>query len=298
MFYYVLCDCLITVIKTGPGTCHECRVPLGWVHCASTTAMEQETSLNISDHEASQIRGTFAITLPPSQQAQQKNVFKNKFWQGRPSPPRKGIAALMQAAGVFRDFGVKLAGVDDIAKHIVEVLKGDKDQDKKKRVLEYFQNNWRTMNKDINLKFRRPETISQPKTEKSKSPADPQKTSKSLSIIFSPIHLAVIYNSEDILEDIYKHMEEDSEFCGEMLNLKLGTNLTVEDFEVYTNIPDEACALSTIFLCVKYNIDALRKMTEIAKKHSLFEDLVNSKEMRGMNLLHFSTLNKSLECIQ
>ena len=93
-------------------------------------------------------------------------------------------------------------------------------------------------------------------------------------------------------------MEEDSEFCGEMLNLKLGTNLTVEDLGLYANIPDEACALSTIFLCVKYNTDALRKMTEIAKKHSLFDDLVNSKEMRGMNLLHFSTLNKSLECIQ
>ena len=259
-------------------------------------AMEEETRLDITDHEANQVKGTFAITLPPSQQAQQKNVFKNKFWQGRPSPPRKGIAAVMGAFGMFRDIGLSIAGVDDMVKHIVDVLKGDKDEEKKQRVFEYFKNNWSTINKDKDLKYRRPETISQLKTEGSKSSPTPR--SKSLNIIFSPVHLAIIYNSRDILANMFEHMDEDLEYFDHISNLKLGTNLTQEDLDVYTNIPDEACALSTIFLCVKYNIEALRKMLAIAQKHKLFDKLINSKELRGMNLLHFSTLNKSIECIQ
>ena len=83
--------------------------------------MEKDTSLNISDHDASQIPNTFAITLPPS-----------KFWQGRPSPPKKGVFALMQAAGELRTFGINLLNLDgvgppivDIQKYIVDVLKGE-----------------------------------------------------------------------------------------------------------------------------------------------------------------------------
>eukprot|EP00092_Neocalanus_flemingeri_P010489 GFUD01011300.1.p1 GENE.GFUD01011300.1~~GFUD01011300.1.p1 ORF type:complete len:769 (+),score=191.85 GFUD01011300.1:38-2344(+) len=258
--------------------------------------MEKETSLTITDHEASQIPSGFAITLPPSQQAPEKNVFQNKFWQGRPSPPRKGVAALMQAAGVFRDIAIKMAGADDIAKHIVDVLKGDKDEAKKTKVLQYFKDNWNTINKDI--KYHRPEKISLPLTTPDKSAATHQANFKSLNITFSPVHLAVIYDCKDVLAEIFKHMEEDPEFCKQVLNLKLGTNLILEDLEVYTNIPDEACALSTVFLCVKYNADALGEILEISKKHKMFDDVMGAKEMRGMNLLHFSTMNKSLDCIQ
>ena len=256
-------------------------------------AMEEETRLDITDHEASQIKGTFAITLPPSQQAEQKNIFKNKFWQGKPSPPRKGIAAMMGAVGMLRDIAIRQAGQDDIQKHIVEVLKGDEDKEKRLKVLNYFRDNWNTINKDKNLKYTRPETIFKLKAESGKSP-----DSKSLTIIFSPVHLAIIYNSEDVLENIYKHMDEDPEYFVDIVNLKLGTNLTQEDLAEFTNIPDEACALSSIFLCVKYNIKALQRIIEISKKHKLFDNLIMSEELRGMNLLHFSTLNKTLSSIK
>ena len=281
--------------------------------------MEKDTSLNISDHDASQIPNTFAITLPPSQQAPEKNVFQNKFWQGRPSPPKKGVFALMQAAGELRTFGINLLNLDgvgppivDIQKYIVDVLKGEpvladaslqvaaskEYEDKKEKVTQYFKDNWETINKNASIQYHRPEKISLPTTQPSHSANPPNPNSKSVNTKYRPVHLAVIYNCKDILEEIFTHMEEDSEFCREVLNLEVETNLTSDDLNLYTKIPDEACALSTVFLCVKYNPDALMKILQIAKQHKMFDDVMNAKEMRGMNLLHFSTLNKSLECIQ
>ena len=144
-----------------------------------------------------------------------------------------------------------------------------------------------------NLKYPRPETILKIKSESGKSPE-----SKSLSIVFSPVHLAIIYNSEEVLENVFEHMDDDPDYFEYIANLKLGTNLTQEDLDEFMNIPDEACAPSSILLCVKYNVKALQRILVIAKKHKLFDKLMESKELRGMNLLHFSTLNKTLECIR
>ena len=171
-------------------------------------------------------------------------------------------------------------------------------EDKKEKVRQYFKDNWQTINKNASIQYHRPEKISLPTTQPSHSSNPPNPNSKSVNTKYRPVHLSVIYNCKDILEEIFTHMEEDSEFCREVLNLEVETNLTSDDLNLYTKIPDEAYALSTVFLCVKYNPDALMKILQIAKQDKMFDDLMNAKEMRGMNLLHFSTLNISLECIQ
>ena len=50
--------------------------------------------------------------------------------------------------------------------------------------------------------------------------------SKSLSIVFSPVDLAIIYNSEEVLENVFEHMDDDPDYFEYIANLKLGTNMT------------------------------------------------------------------------
>ena len=94
-------------------------------------------------------------------------------------------------------------------------------------------------------------------------------------------------------------MTEDAEFAREvLLELKVETNLEKEDLDKYEDIPDEACALSAPFLCVRYNQEAMDKFIAIARKENLLDEVIIDKELSGMNLLHFSTQNEKLDCIK
>ena len=55
-------------------------------------------------------------------------------------------------------------------------------------------------------------------------------------------------------------------------------------------VPDEVCGLSTLHLAVKYN-EVVKQMLEIAQSHHLTKEVMEAKDIRGFNILQFSTLN-------
>ena len=191
---------------------------------------------------------------------------------------------------VFTDYAVQLHNQGDIVKGIEDVIKGDKDEAKQIRVLQYFKDNWNSINKKFKYSLKE-ELI----TNKNRSEVLP----KTLIMQYSPVLLAVIFKCDFILSEVYTHMIEDAEFAREvLLDLKVDTNLEKENLDKYEDIPDEACGLSAPFLCVKYNPEALGEILEIAQIQNLLNGVMSYKEMRGMNLLHFSTKNITLECIK
>ena len=45
-------------------------------------------AMESTEHELSTLQEGFAIYLPPSQQAQERGAFSNKFWHKKPTPRR------------------------------------------------------------------------------------------------------------------------------------------------------------------------------------------------------------------
>ena len=54
----------------------------------SSKLLKVDKMAKATEYELGQIKEGFAITLPPSYQVNTANRFANKFWQGKPSPPR------------------------------------------------------------------------------------------------------------------------------------------------------------------------------------------------------------------
>ena len=61
---------------------------------------------------------------------------------------------------------------------------------------------------------------------------------------------------------------------------------------------DESSGLDTIFLAVKYNSEALKRMLKLAKTHGLLDQIIEKEDEKGFNILQFATLNKSPECLK
>ena len=53
-----------------------------------------------------------------------------------------------------------------------------------------------------------------------------------------------------------------------------------------------------MFLCVKYNPEALGKLLEVAGDHGLLDEVMAETDGRNYNLLQFATLNKEPVCLQ
>merc|ERR1712126_789680 len=132
----------------------------------------------LKDYEINQVHGNFAITIPrSSEQYDGKNRFKNKVWQCE--PPRRGVGALFESVAVAINISGHLAGVDFLARDIVQVSKGKKCTEKQKEhVIEYFKREGIEQFKGH--KFRRTETLDKEIT---------------VDTYFFPIHLAIMYKN-------------------------------------------------------------------------------------------------------
>ena len=63
-------------------------------------------------------------------------------------------------------------------------------------------------------------------------------------------------------------------------------------------LTDEFSSLNTMFLCVKYNPEALGKLLDLAGHHGLLDEMMAETDARNYNLLQFATLNKETVCLQ
>ena len=63
-------------------------------------------------------------------------------------------------------------------------------------------------------------------------------------------------------------------------------------------LTDEFSSLNTMFLCVKYNPEALGKLLDLASHHGLLDEVMGETDARNYNLLQFATLNKDPNCLQ
>ena len=117
---------------------------------------------------------------------------------------------------------------------------------------------------------------------------------------YFPIHLAIIYKNSSILKLFYEEMREDKDFCETVLNMKIEVDSLQEiDSKSLMEYPDELCGLTTMFLAVKYNPEALSELMKVAKWHLIWDDVVkNQRDMRNMNLLQFATLNRTTDCLK
>ena len=183
----------------------------------------------------------------------------------------------MASAGFLRTMGVAMAGMEEIDKMIVKTCKGEATEEMKQKVMGWFGKEHLKK-----FKFRRPEKVKD----------------ESIETFYYPIHLATIYNNNEIMEIFFKDMEEDNAYFNEVINL--GIETSVSEFDVNKVYPDEACGLTPMFLAVKYNAKALARFLKIAAKHEIpmTELLKSHQEKRGYNLLQFATFNKTLECMR
>ena len=63
-------------------------------------------------------------------------------------------------------------------------------------------------------------------------------------------------------------------------------------------LTDEFSSLNTMFLCVKYNPEALGELLKLADDHDLLDEVMGETDARNYNLLQFATLNKEPACLQ
>ena len=63
-------------------------------------------------------------------------------------------------------------------------------------------------------------------------------------------------------------------------------------------LTDEFSSLNTMFLCVKYNPEALGKLLDLAGHHGLLDEVMAETDARNYNLLQFATLNRETVCLQ
>ena len=115
----------------------------------------------------------------------------------------------MQSAAVAIDFAGELAGVDFLAKDIVQVSKGIKFNEKQKEhVMEYFRKDG--LENFRGHKFKRTDTPDKGIT---------------VDTFYFPVHLAIIYKNRDILELFYEKMKDDEDYTREILNLQIESSL-------------------------------------------------------------------------
>ena len=63
-------------------------------------------------------------------------------------------------------------------------------------------------------------------------------------------------------------------------------------------VPGRVCSMTSMFLAIKYNPEALEMFVDIANSHNLMNDLVKQTDFRKYNLLHYSTKNLSTRCLR
>ena len=266
--------------------------------------------MEMTENELQNSEIGYPIYLPKSEHAVEKAAFCDRFWQQRPpkqSNP-KGIGQLMKAAGVLWNVAGAAAGIDVehdfLDKNLVKVINGkNKSSQIRAKVLQYFKE---TAVKDLQIKkFYRQENLDVPEDSQIKS----------IDTYYYIFHLAVLYNSKEVLEIFYEAMKSNKELCQTALDLRVVTsinpessplpekdNFNPEGVDISANffkLRDEVCAPSALFLAVKYNAEALQQLVKIADTHGIMDDILSSqRDLRDFNLLQFATKNASIKSLR
>ena len=115
----------------------------------------------------------------------------------------------MDSVAVAINFSGQLAGVNFLARDIVQVSKGKKFTEKQKEhVLEYLKREG--IKNFKGHRFKRTETLDKEIT---------------VDTYYFPVHLAIMYKNSDILALFYEKMKDDEEYTKEILNLEIESNL-------------------------------------------------------------------------
>ena len=200
----------------------------------------------------------------------------------------KATGELVHVAGAAIGVNVEYEFLD---KNLVKVLNGkNKSSQMKEKVLQFIKKD--AVN-DLQIKkFCRPEKMDVPENS----------NIKSIDTHYYIFHLAVLYNSKEILEIFYEAMKSNKEFCQSALNLRVDTSINPDEVDISENffkLRDEVCAPSALFLAVKYNPEALQQMVKIADTHGIMDDILSSqKDFREFNLLQYSTKNESIKSLR
>ena len=274
--------------------------------------------MEMTENELKDSEIGYPIFLPKSEHAVEKAAFCDRFWQKRlakQSNP-KGIGQLMKAGGVLMNVAGAAAGVnleqDFLDKNLVKVINGkNKSSQTRQKVLQYIKE---TAVQDLQIKkFYRQENLDIPEDSKIKS----------IDTHYYIFHLAVLYNSKEVLEIFYEAMKSNKESCQTALDLRVETSIiplqritedsplpekdnskdsNLEGVDISANffkLRDEVCAPSALFLAVKYNAEALQQLVKIADSHGIMDDILsNQRDFRDFNLLQFATKNASIQSLR
>ncbi len=253
--------------------------------------------MEMTENELENSEIGYPIYLPQSEHAVEKVAFSDRFWQQRPpkAQNQKGIGNLLKAAGELLHVTGAAIGVDVkndfLDKNLVKVINGkNKSSQTREQVLQFIKE--KAVN-DLQIKkFRRQENMDVPEDSKIKS----------IDTHYYILHLAVLYNSKEILEIFYEAMKSNKEFCQMALDLRVDTSINLDEVDILENffkLRDEVCAPSALFLAVKYNPEALQQLVKIADTHGIMDNILSSqRDFKDFNLLQFSTKNSSINSLR
>ena len=253
--------------------------------------------MELTEQELQDSKIGYPIYLPKSEHAVGKAAFSDRFWQQRPHKEKnnKGVLEIMKAAGVLVNMAGAVSGVNVetgiLDKNLVKVMNGkNKSSLIRGTVLKFIKE--KAVNDLHTRKFCRQEKLDVPDD----SPI------KSIDTHYYIFHLAVLYNSKEILEIFYDVMKSNKELCQMALELKVETSIDPAVVDISGNffkLRDEVCAPTSLFLAIKYNPEALQQLVKIADAHGIMDDILKSqRDYRDFNLLQFATKNKSINSLR
>ena len=119
-------------------------------------------------------------------------------------------------------------------------------------------------------------------------------------LLVSKIHLAIIYKNAGFLEEMYKRMRDDEDFCQKVLKETVEVDGWCKPGKKY-KLPCELFELPTLHLAMKYDDHIFKSMLQIAKGHGeglLYGLLSELKDRRGFNLVHLAAFQRNMKSLK
>ena len=111
--------------------------------------------------------------------------------------------------------------------------------------------------------------------------------------------MAIIFDDPEVHRILKERMMGEKKFAEEALFTKTrNIEFNISHFEQQALLPEEAYLLTGLHLAVKYNIEMLKTMMEVARRHKLMQKVWEQKDFRDLNILQFATFNRTPECLE
>ena len=151
--------------------------------------------------------------------------------------------------------------------------------------------------------------------KKFKLPTGPE-DNDTVEVFFSPLHLAVIYDSTLVLHIVYQKMQEDVDFFKKALSAKVTNDKDFADKYAkyleclaedpsleFLEVDDQIFQPTLLHLAIKYNHEVLKRIIEIGKQHRLSTEdlealLLKAHDSRKINVLHFAAMQPTPKCVE